>query len=442
MQEVLQAPGDVLIKRLIIISPERGVYVNVQDYLIELNIFESIFSTGITGSLVLSDSRNLVADIPLLGDEYLLVDIKTPTFNDSFSILKTFRIHSLTDKSYARDGNTQVLILNFTSIEIFKDIISPIFSYFKGTPHILVKDIYEQYINTTRNVGIENETNIPTETPLYILSNTSNKIKFLSNGWRPFRCINWICNHSLPSDTKACNFLFWETTKGFYFSDIEKLFIESNKNTVGNYIFSAPYTNTLKTSDTDKKLFTIKSLKVNQNFNQLENQLNGYLCSNLLNVDFYKKTYEEIIYDHVSEFDNYNHTIGKTCNPLFTRSQLRNPFSNRYVNYFNPHSFSDITESYSTTKETFGKRKSNLLELSNFRMTAIVPGRTDLQAGNLINIDIPATKVSFPEDSVAELKDILYSGKYLITSLNHKINLYSHYISLELTKDCLPTEKY
>ena len=92
IEEQILSPGNVKINRLYMVSLNRGRYIDLRDYLAELNIYENLFSPGISGTITLSDSRNLIKDLPILGEELLLVDFKTPTFDDNLSIYKTFRI--------------------------------------------------------------------------------------------------------------------------------------------------------------------------------------------------------------------------------------------------------------------------------------------------------------------------------------------------------------
>jgi hypothetical protein len=39
------------------------------------------------------------------------------------------------------------------------------------------------------------------------------------------------------------------------------------------------------------------------------------------------------------------------------------------------------------------------------------------------------------EDKTEYVDDLLYSGYYLITSLSHKINLRTHYITMDVTRN-------
>ena len=42
--QFLQNPGQVEIKNIVLLSSPKGTYVNLLDYLVEINIYESLFS--------------------------------------------------------------------------------------------------------------------------------------------------------------------------------------------------------------------------------------------------------------------------------------------------------------------------------------------------------------------------------------------------------------
>ncbi|MFK5283330.1 hypothetical protein ACI3PL_27530, partial [Lacticaseibacillus paracasei] len=63
-----------------------------------------------------------------------------------------------------------------------------------------------------------------TKTELISFGQTENLVKFVSPGWTPLECINWLSKKALPKSGKACNFLFWESNGAFYFGSVEKLF--------------------------------------------------------------------------------------------------------------------------------------------------------------------------------------------------------------------------
>ena len=109
LEEVLQTPGEVVIQNLALVSITQGKYVNLTDYLIELNLYESIFAPGLSGTLTLSDSRNLAEEFALLGEEYLIVTVKTPSLSDKDAISKAFKVYGLEDKKYYNEDRKSVV---------------------------------------------------------------------------------------------------------------------------------------------------------------------------------------------------------------------------------------------------------------------------------------------------------------------------------------------
>ena len=444
--ESLQYPGQVEIKNIILVSPSRGMFVSLIDYLIELNIEESIFKPVLSGTITLSDSTNLVSVFPLIGEEYLYVDVKTPSLDDAYRIYRTFRVYGISNKVYAKDGNTLVYQLSFTSTETFNDINNPIYKAFQGTPAEIVYNIFIDYLQADRNIAV-GENPDTTKNPLTLLDFSQNKIKFVSPGWRPLQCINWIASKSLPETNNSANFLFWETTKGFYYGSIGSIFTNFDRAFAGEYIYSETYINTLKVDERSKSMFAIKSLHVDKNVDQLQNSMTGYLSNRLLDIDLYNKNYKNVDYDHVSKFSTYSHlNETESVAPLFDAATvIRNPKSYTTINYSVPKLHNTVENNFDEiTKYMFGNRRSNMIELNNFRMEIVVPGRTDVEVGNVIHITIPKGKYGAlsSKDQTNDTGDELYSGYYLITHINHKINPKTHYMALRVTRDSFEAKNY
>jgi hypothetical protein len=287
-----------------------------------------------------------------------------------------------------------------------------------------------------RNVSVENESADDTKSPLTIIGKTTNVLKFVSPGWSAVQCINWIAGKSVPENNLAANYLFWETTKGFYFGNLDTLFKNKNKISIGKYIYSQTYVNNLTPGNTAEKMMTIRDLSIKKNFDQLSNNNNGYLASRLINVDLYSKDYKIYDYDHAKNFTKYTHLESGKVAPLFDMNTARIPDSYSKLNYSHAKLHTDIDNNFDQiVKDISGNRRSNLIELGNYNMSVTIPGRTDIEVGNIIEIHLPNQKI-FSEENVESSIDDLYSGYYLITALNHKVNALGHFIKLTVTRDC------
>ena len=182
VQSGIQSPGEISIDSLVIYSMN-GNFISVLDYMVELQLYESIFSNVLSGELLLSDSANLIKALPIIGEELLILKAKTPTISDGLSISKTFRIYSVEDRNLIRDQNTQIYKLKFISQEGIVDSLSPLFNPFKGTISDVVSQIYSENlaIERTYDLSANNDVSLnPNKTNLVILNETDNEVKFVS----------------------------------------------------------------------------------------------------------------------------------------------------------------------------------------------------------------------------------------------------------------------
>ena len=139
-EKKLERPGDVYIDHLRLIGTA-GTVVDLDDYMVELNIYEEIFSAAMTGTMVVNDHRNLIRTLPIIGEELLMVKLTTPTFPSS--IEKTFRVTGISDKTITNGQNLQTYVLTFCSQELVLDMNTPIYTSFEGSIDDVVVQIFE-----------------------------------------------------------------------------------------------------------------------------------------------------------------------------------------------------------------------------------------------------------------------------------------------------------
>lgn len=438
----VQKVGDVLIESLKLLSTNNTL-TDLDEFLIELNIYEDMFCNFIRGEIALSDSQNLIQKLPIVGEEYLLVKLRTPTFDSV--IQKTFRIVKITDRKVVRDNNTQTFILHFVSQELIADILLPLYRSFEGNIDDVVIKIFSDYIMMNRNYETtDDDTNlkeIDIVTPLKVLTETENKVKFVSPGWTPFKCINWLASKSIPKQGKACNFLFFETNKAFYFTSIETIFdfTNTNNNFIGNYTISANNISDNDSGTLNRNFFLTEDIDMISTTDHIKNYTNGYLANRLITLDVFNKIYELVDYDHTIEYKNYKHSSGDKAIPIFSENTLRNPSSSVHFYPINPKLFNNFEGNINEKIKTiYGNRKSSLLELTNLQLNINIPGRTDIEVGSMLRFTYPELG---PRDNPnTKFEDIQYSGFYIITAIRHKITRsqkVEHRMIMEIVKDSL-----
>lgn len=440
----IQKAGSVNIDQIKLVSSKNIVF-DLSDFLVELNVYEDMFSNYLYGTMVLSDSRNLIEKAPIIGEEYLILKITTPSFPTS--IQKTFRVFRVSDRNVVRDNNTQTFILHFASIELFFDILLPLFVPYEGTVHDVAAEIFSNFIAVNRNYQISENSDdikeIDIETPLIVLNPTANKVKFVSPGWTPFRCLNWLASKAIPKTGTAKNFLFFESNKAFYWGSIEHIFKDNydNKNLIGTYTISASNIRDGKpTSDINREYFLAKDVTMVETTDHIKNYTNGYLANRLITLDIYNKDYKIHDYDHVKEYNKQFHTSGPGQNavPVFTSDSLRNFSSDISFYPINPKLFGNFENNVNERiGEIYGNRKSSLLDLTNIKINFTVPGRTDVEVGRMFYFSYPALGAKSEEDKSTTAEDKNYSGYYLITAIHHSITKFEHKMTMEAIKDSL-----
>ena len=440
-KNLLYEAGDVRINSLILQTT--NFYVSLEDYLVEFNLYENIFNNTLSGDVVISDSRNIISLGPIIGEEYLIVDVVTPSFNEG--IKKTFRVTSVENRTVIRDQNTQIYTLKFTSIETVIDSLLPLFNSYSGDVASIVNKIFNDNISTERNLILDNNGSnklilSPEKSQLRILGGgTANKIKFVSPGWTPFECINWLVQKSIPRTGKACNFLFWETSRSFYFGSVEELFNLNHSIGSYNYAATAAYPGS---NDVNEKMSLIQKIEILNGIDHLSSLENGYFANQLIELDLINKKITSNDYYHTDKFLDYTHAVSEKNNvaPLFdSKNLIINANSHKRVYPKQPGLYSKFTNNYNERmSEIYGNRKSNILDMNSLKLNILIHGRTDIEVGRTIYIKFPDISPVSAKDLSKENLDRRYAGTYLITAIHHKINAFRHLASLEVIRDSQP----
>ena len=77
----LQKAGEVRIEQLKLINSSDEV-IDLSEFVVEINIYEDIFSNYLRGNIVVTDSRNLIDKFNIHGEEFLNVKLRTPSFTE------------------------------------------------------------------------------------------------------------------------------------------------------------------------------------------------------------------------------------------------------------------------------------------------------------------------------------------------------------------------
>lgn len=444
----LQRAGEVRIEQLKLINSADQV-IDLSEFLVELNLYEDIFSNYLRGTIVLTDSRNLIDKFNIHGEEFINIRLRTPSFTEI--IQKTFRVFKISDREIVRDTSTQNFTLHFVSVELFYDMSLPLFAPFEGTLTDVAGKIFSDFLAASRNFNISDSNSAISEdqkpTNLIVINEAANKVKFVSPGWSPLKCINWLASKSIPKDGIAKSYIFFESNKNFYLGTLEGLFRDAyeNNNYLGRYLISVSNIRQDEGSqNVNREMFLAKDVEMVESADYIKNYTNGYLGNRLIYLDVFSKEYQLVDYDHVNNYEKQYHTSGKgsQAKPVFNKNTFRNFATNISFYPKNPKLFDNFQDNVNEKmNEIHGNRLSSMLELTNIKMNMTIPGRTDAEVGRIIYFEYPSLGAKDETDTESSSQDKLYSGYYLITAIHHRINKLEHMMTIEVIKDSLYVDK-
>lgn len=437
--ETLIHAGDYKIEQLLITSPTTGESADITEFMLEINLYEDLFSFCMSGNVILADAANLISNLPILGNEYISLKLRTPTLEDTPDnvISKTFQMYAIYDRSL-NDDRSQFYNISFMSIEGYENQTTVIGKSYNGTTDEIASKIYEDYIEVDRPLFI------------YDLPHVS-RIKYTSNHWTPFKNMNFLAKRTKGATLKGSDFLFFESNKAFYYASIESIIhaqlesgifdeyvLERDGSDMPRRITDVQYTGNLM----PPFMTAVENLKMITTLDTMDGNNRGAFASVIDGYDFYTKKIVRTDFDFVEDMKTFKKTGPKNILP---ENLKRNGLASKayysqnsgLYNDFGITDEEDIPAGSTAQKinDRISNRKSYLNSFENYKFEAVLPGRTDIQVGNVISLLYPSAEA--PSDDITTQLDPLLSGFYVISAIHHKFNADRHVMTAELIKNGL-----
>lgn len=409
----LRFAGDVSIDKVQIITPT-GFYQDITAQVLNIQFYEDIFAPFITGSIVVKESFDLINLFPFVGEEFLDLEVTTPTLKGS-SIKGKYYIYKLTDREHLGDKNV-VYQIHFISVEAIADMNKKVSKTFSGK----ISDLVEQFVKD-KNIGLESTKKI-------IIDPTNNNVKYISNYWSPIKNLNYLCGNAVNKN-KTPNYVFFENRDGFYFISLENLY----QNTVTSEFVYDKYTRDklpdgrdIRNVNEDYKRILEINIPVAHDY--MDRLRNGMLASRQFSYDITKKTYNVKNYNMLTRFKDQKHLNTYPINSDKVVFRSNSTIINFPKNYGNFTGYGDVTNAQSNQE-----RISTLKMAESNKINITVPGRTDYTVGQKIAIVLYRVEPASKKDR--DLTDKMFSGYYLIAAINHVIDREKHHCYMELIKE-------
>ena len=446
--------GDYVLKEVIIIN-HIGKKIDVKNIMTELNIYESIFKSAVTGSVILADTTNQIARMSIQGLEKISFKLATPgvaygredVVDATEETGEPYYIYKITDRKQATPGMV-IYTLHFASREFMRNMRTKVSQAYDGKYDRAVIDIMqdEDYLDSRKKLHFEP---------------TGNANKIVIPNLPPFDAINMIAKRSMAEKSGGVGYYFYETTTGYYFRSWQNMITNQ-----GN--FARPprqdfYYQPLKMHNphlsdqtvVEKGYESVEEYQFVNNFHDVvANTTLGTYGHRVISYNLFDKNYNVSDYHFHNKFNKTPHT--DTVENTYNKS----PIAHTPVDYDNNDGISDYAESRVSLQTTTpflhdkdvgtygldaiqdGEKTGEQISQSNqvtlaTALKLTVKGQSYLQPGNLIKFhlrDINADNTN-NENPV----DPRFSGNYIITKIRHIVHLEGYKMILECAKDSVAT---
>ena len=411
--EKINGAGDIEIKQIDLIGKYSttslvGLYTEIQ-------IFEDIFSPFITGTITITESFDLMNKLPLIGEEFLILDLTTPGFEKR--IKGRFYVFKCSEKVAIRD-KLSAYTLSFISIDAVNDLNIRLNNAWSG----FCSDIAFRLI-------AKDKFGVQTEKPINI-EDTINGIKFVCNNWSPVKAINYAAEKSVNKDGIS-SYLFFENRDGFNFVSLHTLY---QGNTIQDFIFDNYERTETNVGDTirdiEQDYKRIISMSMPDGFDFIDRLSKGMFTSNLTSYDMVTKRFKRQYFSYQEEFNKIPHLNKFPLNSTEVVSAPDSLVYNKIKHTAMHNGFDDVSNS-----DKFLFRLSALANTQGFKLRVETLGRTDYTVGKVISLK--TFRLETVNDKSNDSVDPTYTGKYLISAVKHNVGGNKHTCTLELIKDSL-----
>lgn len=405
--------------------------------MVELNYYEDIYNSYISGNMVVNDTNNFLNLLGFNGTEHLILSFGKPGMKDK--IEKVFRIFKVSNRALVKDQNENY-ILHFCSEEL---LLSEQYKISKSYKDTKVSDIVKDILN--------NQLNVP---PNKFLANNLEETKGIKSliipNLKPFEALSWLCTYAISNSSKTTgsSYLFYENVNGYNFKSLQSLFAGK---TYASYTYEAKNIRNQddpRIIDLDADMKRVFSYEMITNFDSINMIDTGAYANRLIAIDPIRQTYSVTDFDYNKYLDsaqklnkngilsNAKNRKGDTANTTYdsvlkvVSTNTGQVSSNPYIKSHQPN-INDIN-----VETTIPYRTAQLSHLNAIKYRILIPGDPMIAVGSIIEFKLPDVR---PTDLGREV-DKYYSGNYLVTAIRHKIDQENKFVTyMEISKESIPT---
>ena len=417
----------------VVVTDKKGESRDITDLCASFSYGEKITSPFISGSLVIVDSAGAFDLIAYSGGEKVSITLTDTIKNNQTEddVLYELYVWKVGNRFVA--DQKQHYTLGLISREAIINEGLRVQSPLEGKPEKIVdKDLLKGVLKTTKEVFTD-----PSQF----------EIKLLPNRRRPFDIIHSITSKTVPQQKKwgtgtisansanesingTAGYFFWESKKGFNFYSIDALCKLDNEDRPP----WGPYVDAPANDDNADPQFSILKSNFTSEIDVMSNLRVGKYSSLMIFFNPSTGQYDEYAYNLKDSYDKMEHLGSGELDLIPTTEIELSEYPTRYMSTILDHEtwFAGATpadpesEAGSSAPAPFAdwqkyfaaQSLSRYTSLTNQRATVVIPGNSEICAGDLVDIQL---KSKLPTNARnREPYDLESSGVYLIDEVIHK----------------------
>ena len=147
-------PGQFELDGVLVVGSS-GARKEISALITEINIYQSLDSPYMSGHLMMNDSDDVSSTLPFIGNERLLFKVSTPgrlpiDFNHYHAVA-----YNVKKRTHSSD-RSQVVLLDFTSLDNFRNTYKKVSKAFKGE----ISSMVETILRSPKHLGSSKPINI------------------------------------------------------------------------------------------------------------------------------------------------------------------------------------------------------------------------------------------------------------------------------------------
>jgi hypothetical protein len=450
-----QHAGDYVLDSINLIG-NNGDVIDIKGVYAELNIHESIYNNSITGSIVITDSLNIISRLPLQGTERIAFKLLTPgaggsteaTVDASIKTGTPFHIYKLSDREQLSEGITKY-ILHFCSRGMVRNIRTRVSQAYTGPLHEAVANICtdKSYLDCRKKLYFEP---------------TRNKTTIVIPNMRPLDAVNLIAQKSLSGNSKSAGYYFYETVKGYYFRSWESMIATQGKlprkiaarfdYVIRNVDDKHPNPRIRGGKGQDKHtqdMEAVRNYSFVNNYDSMAQQAMGTYAHRVITHNIYDKSYDIEKYNYHTFYADHQHADIDSASK-YPIMDVPVDFDQKSVSNYDEslvtlqpttqYLHNDITGPEGTDVADAGHTEATRVTQANsvgggIKLHLEVNGHSWLQAGDVIFFQLRTVEPDKGGSGRGTTYDSRYAGRYVITNLRHRVTDDDYILSLDCVKD-------